>query len=270
MKSFGLWYQRKDCSVASPKVHNFNNPKDIAKEDEHSDFVQPEFSLHVNFWSLEDIKIEPEVNNPKTPYLDIGIKIKKYERLDKLFFYCPFMLQDKEIDDLSGKLSEKDNANMIFNKECKVSINEAYTLVELENKNGKKENLLLFQMKESVKDIFKIEPLEDNACELIFDFEKFNKYISKFLNDDEREYEVYVRFRILSNKIKGGLYFDSEPLNKSFESAFSGTRIIDFRINEKRTIPQTIKASILTQDQAWASLKDVHFLVMEPAYDRRY
>lgn len=268
MKSFGLWYQRTNCSVASRQASNSDDPPNIAKEDQNQGPVQPEFSLHVNFWSLEDIKIGPEVNNPKIPYLDIGIKIKQYEHLDKLFFYCPFMLQDKEIDDLSGKLSEKDNASMIFNKECKVSINEAYTLVELENKNGKKEKLLLFQMKESVKDIFKIEPLEDNTCELIFDFEKFNKYISKFLNDDEREYEAYIRFRILSNKFKGGLYFDSEPLNKSFESAFSGTRIIDFRINEKRTIPQTIKASILTQDQTWASLKAVHFLVMEPAsYD---
>lgn len=267
MKSFGLWYQRKDYNLTSKQSSNSDNPQNIVKEDQKQSFAEPEFSLHINFWSLEDIKVGAEVNNPKIPYLDIGIKIKKYEYLDKLFFYCPFMLQDKEIEDLSGKLSEKDNASMIFNKECKVFIDEAYTSVELENKDVKKEKLLLFQMKESVKDIFKIEPIEDNACELIFDFEKFNKYISKLLSNAE-ECDAYIRFRILSNKIKGGLYFDSEPLNKSFESAFSGTRIIDFRINEKRTIPQTIKASILTQDQAWANLKSVHFLVMEPAsYD---
>ena len=78
MKSFGLWYQRTNCSVASRQASNSDDPQNIAKEDQNQGPVQPEFSLHVNFWSLEDIKIGPEVNNPKIPYLDIGIKIKQY------------------------------------------------------------------------------------------------------------------------------------------------------------------------------------------------
>ena len=55
MESFGLWY------------------KLVEDKDEEI----PEFDLHVNFWFLGDI-LKGKV---KTPYLDIGIKIKNYKNL---------------------------------------------------------------------------------------------------------------------------------------------------------------------------------------------
>ena len=75
MKSFGLWYQ---------KIKESDNEV----ETDHENI--PQFSLHVNFWSLEDIKTKENIN---TPFLDIGIKIKNYKQLDHITFYCPLIFR---------------------------------------------------------------------------------------------------------------------------------------------------------------------------------
>lgn len=49
MKSFGLWYQ---------KIKESDNEV----ETDHESI--PQFSLHVNFWSLEDIKTKENINTP--------------------------------------------------------------------------------------------------------------------------------------------------------------------------------------------------------------
>ena len=63
MKSFGMWYQEQNNQNLGHK--------------------SPKFDLHVNFWSLEDIKTSSGV---REPYLDIGIKIENYKQLECLTF----------------------------------------------------------------------------------------------------------------------------------------------------------------------------------------
>lgn len=65
--------------------------------------------------------------------------------------------------------------------------------------------------------------------------------------------------RINNVNLRNHIYFDSEPLNKSFESAFSGTRIIDFKVNEKRNIPDSVRTEIIVRKEEWAIFKNIHF-----------
>lgn len=241
MKSFGLWYKKKE---------------------DNKEVKDPEISLHVNFWSLEDI---PNSKGVKQPYLDIGIKIKDYKELEEVVFHCPFVVEQDNVEDLSKKLETKSNANIIFNEDCEIETKDSYTIVKLE---GGEEPLLILPLSQAGENIFSIEKLDRlDKSNIIFEFTDFLKYVGSIpqLNTIE---ELYIRFRIKSITLKDKIYFDSELLNKSFESAFSGTRIIDFKVNEKRNIDDEVKTKIVVKKQEWAKLKRIHFLVMEPSsYD---
>lgn len=246
MKSFGLWYQKIKESDNEVETDNENIPQ---------------FSLHVNFWSLEDIKTKENIN---TPFLDIGIKIKNYKQLDHITFYCPFYLDKKGIVDLSEKLASKNNASIIFNSDCEIQTKDSYTIIEIAEH---KEQLLIFPLNQMIDDVCQIQNDYEKGTKIVFEFKKFHEYV-KSVDKLNHLNSIYIRFRIKDATLKQHIYFDSELLNKSFESAFSGTRIIDFKVNEKRNIDENVRAEIIVNNQEWATFKDIHFLVMVPSsYD---
>lgn len=244
MQSFGLWYKKR----------TYKDGEEIIETGE------VDFSLHINFWFLEDIRgIKTKI---KYPYIDIGVKIKNYKGIEGITFYCPFEISENNIVDLSQKMSTKSNATMVFNDECEIKTINSYTCVTFSDDSKS----LLFLMDEMIEDTYRIESMNGNS-RIIFDFSNFHKYVEKdsMLNEIN---DLYIRFRIKDIDLKDKIYFDSEPLNKSFESAFSGTRVLDFKINEKRNIDEKLQAKMVVGEQQWAEFSKVHFLVMEPSsYD---
>lgn len=240
MKSFGLWYQKRE------------------KENQE----EPVFSLHVNFWS-ESIKTKK--NKKRLPYLDIGIKISNYSSIKNATFQCPFKIDNSQLIDLSDKLSKKSNANLIFNIDGEIETKDNYSLVKLD-KGDASQDLLIFPLKQSLGDVYKIDEVGERT-NIIFEFSDFIKYV-----DSKSQLKsiktIYIRFRIKTDALMNTIYFDSEPLNKSFDSAFSGTRIIDFKINEKRNLEESAVTKMVMDGQTWSKLDKVHLLIMEPsAYD---
>lgn len=238
MKSFGMWYQEQNNQNLGHK--------------------SPKFDLHVNFWSLEDIKTSSGV---REPYLDIGIKIENYKQLECLTFFCPFEVDAKEIEDLSEKMSLKDNANIIFNDDCEIETKDNYTIVQMPDE----QRLLAFPLFTGMKGICTVEKsTECGETRIVFDFQKFHEYVREV--DKLKDLEIiYIRFRIKDVELRDHIYFDNEPLNKSFESAFSGTRIIDFKVNEKRNIPDSIRTEIIVNREKWVEFGNIHFLAMMPS-----
>lgn len=244
MQSFGLWYKKR-------KKEN--------QQEEVSD-AKLDFSLHINFWFLEDIHFIGK--KIKHPYIDIGFKISNYKEIDGIAFYCPFKVSKSNVVDLSQKMSTKTNATMVFNDECEITTINTYTSVKFSDDSKS----LIFLMGDIIEDTYRIEN-SNGKSSIVFDFTKFHKYVAtdEILN---RINDLYIRFRIKDVELKDKIYFDSEPLNKSFESAFSGTRILDFKINEKRNIDEKLQAKMVVEEYEWAEFSKVHFLVMEPSsYD---
>lgn len=243
MKSFGLWYLMRD---GVPE----NTSPELAESE-----ILPKFDLHVNFWSLEDYS---HIESADIPCLDIGIKIKEYELIDKLTFFCPFLVDKHDIKDLTEKITTKKNASIVFNADCEIFTKDSYTIIEFE-----KEQLLLFPLDQVVQNVYNVNQGE-YGTKLEFHINHFltyiksNRQLSKFNT-------IYIRFRIVANSLRDNIYFDSEPLNKSFESAFSGTRMIDFKINEKRNIEEKVRAEVIVNHEKMADFERVHFLVMEPS-----
>lgn len=248
MKSFGLWYEKD-------KEFNEENETQLCNSSPNSNKKDLRFDLHVNFWSLEDIKTKDKIKNP---FMDIGVRIKNYQCVKKVYLYCPCLLDEKDIIDLSSKLKDKDNASMVFNTDCEVSSKDIYTSIRLDDG----EKLLLFPLEDVVGGIYNFEKCADGV-KLTFDISQYKTYVNS--QTDETINDIYIRIRINSFKFKNKIYFDSEPLNKSIESSFSGTRVIDFRINEKRDIPPLVRSEVVIQRQEWVKFKKVHFLVMEPS-----
>lgn len=142
---------------------------------------------------------------------------------------------------------------------------ESYSVYSFE-KDGVKEDLLLFPLNQNLEDIYSIKK-EDDKTDIVFNFLLFNKYLNQ-----KEEFaginEAYIRFRISSVKLKNSIYFDSEPSNKSFESAFSGTRIFDFKINEKRNLGSKTINKVVCSKYIFPEIDNIHLLVMEPSsYD---
>lgn len=235
MKSFGLWY-----------LKNTNDKSES----------ESEFDLHINFWSLEDYQ---HSNNGIVPCLDVGIKIHRYKLIDTLTFFCPFQVEKKDVIDLAEKMYTKNNASIIFNTDCEIHTKDNYTIIELESNN----HLLLFPLNQVIKDVFSINNRE-YGTKLEFSFQNFQKYVASNSELNAQDI-VYIRFRIKGIALKHQIYFDSEPLNKSFESAFSGTRMVDFKVNEKRNIDEKVRAEIIVNHEELAKLKTIHFLLMEPS-----
>lgn len=236
MRSFGLWYKDNNES----------------KND-------PVFSVHINFWS-ESVK-----KDSGTPDLDVGIKIKNFKRVNELIFHCPFVIVEKEVKDLVPKLCKLENANIVFNTDGGIQTKKSYSVYSFK-KNENEEKLLLFPLTQDLEEIYYLNE-EDNKTDVVFNFSIFNEYLKNKDEFDEID-EVYIRFRISSAELKNSIYFDCEPSNKSFESAFSGTRIFDFKINEKRNLGSKTIAKIDLQKYLFPQIDNIHLLVMEPSsYD---
>ena len=234
MKSFGLWYEKNNRS----------------KE-------EPIFSLHINFWS-ESVKKDNNV-----PDLDVGIKIRNFRSVKKVMFHCPFVVEKEQIHDLVPKLRKLENADIIFNIDGTLETKKSYSVYSF-TKHEKEEKLVLFPFAHSFGNAYNLN-VREGETEIIFDILRSQGFIGQKFKDIE---EVYIRFRISSNELKNNIYFDCEPSNKSFESAFSGTRIFDFKINQKRNLGTKTLADIIEKHYLFPKIEDSHLLVMEPSsYD---
>lgn len=236
MRSFGLWYK------------NNNESNNI-----------PVFSIHINFWS-ESVK-----KDSGSPDLDVGIKIKNFKSVNELIFHCPFVIVESDVKDLASKLCKLENANIVFNTDGVIQTKKPYSVYSFK-KNGNEEKLLLFPLIQDLEEIYYLNE-EDNKTDIVFNFLTFNEYLKNKIEFAEIN-QVYIRFRISSTELKNSIYFDCEPSNKSFESAFSGTRIFDFKINEKRNLGSKTIAKIDLQKYLFPQIDNIHLLVMEPSsYD---
>lgn len=266
MESFGCWYKKitedgKSPVGCSSSQEETQKPAECssAKEEEPK---TPNFDLHVNFWFLNDI-LKQKV---KKPYLDIGIKIGDYRELLNVVFSFPFQLTEKNIVDLAPMMSTKSNASLVFNEECEIETKNEYTIVQIPKNEKDNDKLLIFPLKQAVEDVFELTDYGGRSY-ITIKFDTFRRYLETNVELDAYP-SLYIRFRLKDVELHNVLYFDSEPFNKSLDSAFSGTRIFDFKINEKRNINKSIAARMDIQGESLAEFNQVHFLVMEPSsYD---
>lgn len=215
---------------------------------------QPVIELHFNYWHLYDEKVN---------YLDVGILLKGKDKLfNSINVYLPFNYNEKSyIDSLGDKITESEKLlSAIFNNDVKsiTPIRECSAkhiiFSDLDNNNeilfftnlshGTSENRVSIQVHS-----------ENGKHGTII---KFSKLIFNCQSKHEAK-NWYFRFRyILEGK-------DLENISREYKSKdsiithyFEKSEIVDFRVNESRNLPKTIREKIAT----CRDISNIHFFLI--------
>lgn len=230
MKSFGIWYRKN------------SEYRGISEETYVSD-------LHINLWDMKEKK-----GGNSNPFLDIGFNIKGFRKFKEIYVQIPFRVEEGNILDLTPKLKASTVANLVFNDDCtyKENANVAALKVGEEDENAR----LLYPLL--------TEAEIDNSKEDITTIKMNLKEIGS--DPDTEDYpDLYIRFRIQSEKIKEELFCNIKKKNWFLESGFVRTQIIDIKVNKQRNMNRDCLREMKRKGFELLSFQKIHLLVIEPA-----
>lgn len=233
MKSFGIWYVRDNSAEM---------PREESKE-YHTD-------LHINLWDIGTKNNREQIMT----FIDLGLRVKYFKLIDVIIIVVPFSLNDGEIINLIDTFEKKNVANLVFNENCdikKSSEGNVSCVIFSENPG---EEVLLYDSE------LKDEKTDSGNTLIKFDLKTLREddLFSKF--DD-----LYIRFRIQSEKLKQELFCKVERKNWFLESGFNKTKIVDIKVNKKRNIDIKDMNQMRKNKFEFLEFDKIHFLVIVAA-----
>lgn len=226
MDSFAIWYKPK------PGI----DKKTI------------ELEVHINLWNLwNEEKGKESFDN----FMDIGIMVEDIEEISNINIFIPNKIYKDEITDLGNCFKEHTAlVPIVFNRDYVVKTTQAGKMVEVLNRD----NELLFN-------IFRLDT--NNDLEIIN--RDYGSVVKIVVDDSIQKGKTYYRIRIKSGYIDSLSSID-KPANAILESAFACTEMVDFRLNEKRNLPDSLLNEIHKDGEV--IFKPIHLFVMREAdYD---
>ncbi|MGN0711804.1 MAG: hypothetical protein ACI4LO_08580 [Anaerovoracaceae bacterium] len=240
MDSFGIWYKLK------------NDEK-------------PSIDLHINLWNIPKAEYKRNIDTTE-PFIDFGLKIKGFRRVEELIISFPFELFEDEFEDLYEKVSKRNIARAIFNDstiECSTCAEYMY----LEMKDEKQKTLLInLAKRNSFAKGFSMEKSQEGDEK----YTLFKLDFREIKNDrcyDEYD-DIYLRFRIRSKKLKEMLFCRLQTVNWLLLSDFSTTQIIDFKVNKERNLSADLCRHLAKKGFDFSEFDKIHFLVMNQATEQ--
>lgn len=235
--------------------------------------------LHVNLWCVNSRGSEDVPNM----YLDFGFMIDDISNVNDIILYCPFPIE--KVEDLGHLLLNKvDLIEAIFNENCEVLSKIHPNRIKVTKKGDKlkpfKTSTLvtcgLFKNNDKSKsNEFIIYQLSDSLIKYT-EQEEYTRIainVSGILSGNEIKLEYlrdikryYFRIRItpkdgMINIVKR----ENEKINLFQDPSLRTTEIIDFRINDFRSISEEIKEEAFRLNTF--DMSSVHYLVMRDATD---
>ncbi len=216
--------------------------------------------LHINIWELEN-----------RSFFDIGVKIRDYDDIESVIVDIPWNIEKKDIIDLGGKLSSEKSIAAIFNDVVRYSSHDESNFADVTI--GGKNRLILLRLNSSSFSEEKIavdngdpisrikinlpDLLEASSDSIKIENNKTNTNSTEGNPESEQSgnlnstenyktkyagVERYIRFRIAN--IPRNIYTtELEKKDKNILSSDIRTKIIDFRINVRRGIPDELLAA---------------------------
>ncbi|WP_233959240.1 hypothetical protein [Pectobacterium versatile] len=238
-------YHVKNCECfPSAEKNKSSQPKDSESSEENE--VRNESNDENNGPVLHEIKLDDELHvnlwevgasNP-SPFMDVGVMIHDHENIDEIVVDLPWIVDKKDINDLGSKLNGEKSVAAIFNE---VVHYDGFAEGNFANisfrRNGIDEKpFSLFRLNSQS---FKVEEMnlsnETLSSRLII---KLPKYLVKISEKDRRK-SAYIRFRI--KNVPTTVYtVNFVQTDKALISSNIETRIIDFRINVLRGVPEEL------------------------------
>lgn len=198
----------------------------------------PKVEMHINIWKLPLVK-KKEFER----FIDIGILLNNAKSVKELFIYYPTKIDKSQIEDLGVKIVNSTDdklLNTLFNANFNKNQKANSDYWEITN-SAKEELFSIYKLKES-----NIQVSELNHGTKIGICLKGN------VPDN-----TYIRIRIKHDYSSLFSHID-KPSNAVFQSAFSKTEIIDFRINEARDLSNELLEYVDTEG-AFYFFSKIHF-----------
>lgn len=192
----------------------------IARDDE----------LHINIWEIGD--------KSSGPFMDIGVMISNRESTGFIQVDLPWEVDKRDLSDLGAKLNGEKSVAAIFNE---VVHYDGFAEGNFANisfrKDGKDEKP--FSLLRLNSELFSIEYVHlsngTTSTRLMVEIPRPHPKTA----DSDRRVSAYVRFRI--RNIPKEMYTNTfEQKDRTLISSRTVTRIIDFRINVRRGVPEEL------------------------------
>jgi len=198
----------------------------------------PKVELHVNVWKLPSNK-----NKEFERFIDIGLLLNNTTSIKKLNIYYPTKIKKSHVEDLGSKIVNSDNdklVNTLFNANFNKSQTANSDYYKISDQSG--------------TNLFSIYKLKDSNI----DVEEINHGTKISICFKGRiPQNTYIRIRINHDYTSLFSHVDT-PSNELFQSAFSKTEIIDFRINEARDLSNELLEQIESDGKMY-HFKKVHY-----------
>jgi hypothetical protein len=193
--------------------------------DKHVAGLGPKIDLHFNLWL--------DLPGSVPGALDIGILLRESRQINALNIYIPADVSLDAIEDLSEVLRDETTLTAVFNSTLSIGDVSTHSF-EVKNANDEIDFCIVRLNKEH--DIA-IQNLNQKDGTII----KFKPNIFSKINAIEGQH--YIRFRL---KLIGNLALlfqdSSNPSDSMFLSGFHSTDVIEFRVNERRNFPSSLRA----------------------------
>lgn len=207
--------------------HKENHPSTAPVQEKN----QPRDELHVNLWEIG-----------KESFLDIGIKIHAADNVEHVRVDLPWCIKEEDIIDLGTRLNSEKSIAAIFNEVVKYegAADQNYAIVTLVNRpldNGDENKFILARLH---RYLFKTSYHQFNGCVPSTELQITIPSNEIKSNDPAAQpLPTYIRFRIrLTPKKTYCTQFKQK--DRALLSSSVETRIVDFRINVRRGIPEEI------------------------------
>lgn len=221
------------CDTAPPKVcekcAKILEKEDIPKELPLNEKKRKD-ELHINIWEIGD--------KPGGPFMDIGVMISSREHIGFIQVDLPWEVNKKDLSDLGAKLNGEKSVAAIFNE---VVHYDGFAEGNFANisfrKDGRDEKP--FSLLRLNSELFKIEYVHlSNGATSTRLMVEIPRPHPETLSEDKR-ISAYVRFRI--RNVPKKMYTSTfEQKDRTIISSRTVTRIIDFRINVRRGVPEEL------------------------------
>lgn len=224
---------------------------------------ETEIDIHINLWRVN------EKDNYTKIVLDFGFMIYDIKKVKSLILYCPFSVVS--VNDLGKSLSRHPKLiNAIFNEECEVVSNIHPNRTKITKKGDD------FKQRSDEQDSFILYTLYDPliCCKHENKFSRIRIDLSNILSGNEcnissisDEKKYYFRIRLLpkNDDFMKILKRENEHINILQDSSLRTTEIIDFRINDFRSITENLKEEAYRLNTF--NISSVHYLIMRNSTD---
>lgn len=214
--------------------------------------------LQFNYWYLD-------VKDKHNTSIDIGILLHNFKSLSELNLYLPLNNKNIEIKDLAKTLRDVNVLGAIFNESLSVNnynSSKSFYVSFDDNASKNSESFIVYEL--DIKEDVSIAIRSFNSIsgtQLCINLDTLGDLHK--CSESNTCKDVYFRIRISGEEVhdafifsRGGNFFDA-----LFHDTLTLSEFMDFRINQKRCLPNSLCESI-ADEQDFLNIEALHFLFL--------